>query len=109
VFERGRYDPLQTLGAQAERVIAFERTIEKKSFLAVASRFLVALGSRERLPVGEATWTGGRVWLPHGRGDRSYRDVFTGKIIRSDGGSLPLPAVFAELPIALLESSPAQP
>lgn len=104
VFERGAYAPVEALGQQADRVVAFARLHEKKTFVVACGRFLSAVKAHERTPIGEPVWGTTRLWLPPGHDSTLFRDAFTGLEWAADGGSLRMCDVFAHLPLALLES-----
>lgn len=104
VFERGTYVPLDALGPQADRVVAFAREYEGKTYVAACGRFVPALSSLARAPLGEETWSATRLWLPPGHASDVFRDAFTGQRWTSEDGSLRLSQLFNHLPLALLES-----
>jgi (1->4)-alpha-D-glucan 1-alpha-D-glucosylmutase len=58
----------------------------------------------ERWPLGES-WAGASVRLP-ADAPSSWHDVLTGRELRGKAGALPVPAIFAELPVALLCAGP---
>ncbi|MBB4636563.1 malto-oligosyltrehalose synthase [Longimicrobium terrae] len=107
VFGGGDYVPLTPDGTRAEHVIAFARTGDGASVIAVAPRLPATLTAERDYDVPRADdYAGTRVPLPAHLAGR-YRDVLTGMEIAGemrDGAlTLPVPALFAHLPIALLE------
>ena len=107
LFERGGYTPLAATGAQADHVCAFARTHGDCTLVTVAPRLFFRLtGGEDQLPLGSAVWSATRLLLP--KTATRYRDALTDRYFtadRSEGQcSLPLAAVLAELPIALLMS-----
>ncbi len=96
LFERGAYVPLEARGARAGHVIAFARVAGERAAVALAGRFFLKLG-----PPGARTWGDTEVALPAGR---RFRDAFTGRELRVEGGGgLRAAEAFAEMPVALLE------
>jgi (1->4)-alpha-D-glucan 1-alpha-D-glucosylmutase len=97
VFSAGEYAPLSASGAFADNLVAFTRSHDGKSVLVAVPRLTSRLGSP---PLG-------LVWddtsLPASAGTHGWRDVFTGETFRSDE-PLFAHALFAQLPLAVLES-----
>lgn len=58
----------------------------------------------ERWPLRDC-WAGASVHLP-AEAPSSWRDVLSGRELRAEGGVLSVPAIFAELPVALLYAGP---
>ncbi len=110
LFERGEYLPAATEGPRAGNLCAFVRAGEGESVLAVVPRFLSELiaGPNER-PLGESVWRDTFVVLPPGHGASRFGNIFTGEVVvpvESEGRSrLPVEAVLANFPVALLEAS----
>ncbi len=105
VYEQGSYRPLTVAGERAQHAVAFARQLEGRMAITVVGRRFTALGVPERLPLGEA-WGETRLMLD-GTPAGEFRDVFTGRIVTArfapEGSVLSLAAVFAQLPVALLE------
>ncbi len=106
LFARGAYLPLRIAGRRQRHVVAFARTLGRRSVLAVAGRFFMEMGGERRLPVGEEAWGDTVVLLRKGIGSRQFRDAFTRRPIGIDtrNGKIALSAarVFSHLPVALL-------
>jgi len=102
VFRRGEYMPVKATNGHAENVIAFTRGGQ---VLAAVPRLAYTLmGGKARLPLDEA-WGQGALMAPEMAG-AELENVFTGALTRVDeDGRLPLRAVFAEFPVALLVRS----
>jgi len=98
-FRRGEYVPVDATKEHAGHVIAFLRGRE---ILAVAPRFAYTLmDGRPQMPLGDA-WGSGELVVPELAG-AALENVFTGSGVRVDlDGRLPLRAVFAAFPVALL-------
>jgi len=115
LFEEGEYIPLSVKGECAEHVVAFCRKKADGYVLVVVPRFLSGLlfigggGSAEsnfteKPLVWDKTsvdWATTYISLPEGSPNR-WTDVFTDKILLSCCGRLPLSAVLAGFPVALL-------
>ena len=103
LFSTGAYIPLAASGAHANHVIAFARQDGDQELIVVAPRFIdeLAAGS-ETPPLGEV-WKGTHLALPKTVAGAKFRDVFTGAELEpSDARELPLAALFAGFPIAVL-------
>ena len=107
LFAKGSYIPLRAAGDRQNHVIAFARALRRRSAIAVAGRFFMALGAEDTKPTGEATWGDSALLLRRDLSRPAYRDVFSGCTIetvqRNGKPTLPLAQVFAHLPVALLE------
>lgn len=107
LFHHGAYLPLETGGPRADHVVAFARTLDEETVIAAVPR-LVARFMREPdgFPLGDAVWAETWLTVPGAPGAR-FRDRFTGAVLESvarDGRAvLPLAALFACFPVALLE------
>jgi len=93
LLSEGNYEPLETSGAHADRLIAFIREHGGDSIVTIVPRLTGALG----FPPIAATWRDTRVHLPTGR----WQDVFTGHTLESDGGTR-LAEALADFPVAVL-------
>ncbi|MCI0390090.1 MAG: malto-oligosyltrehalose synthase [Acidobacteria bacterium] len=108
LFERGEYLPLQPAGDRERHVVSFARRIGAKTAIVIATRFFIRLAPG--LPIGGEVW-GDTVILMNDELAGCYRDVFSGRIVRTrarpngheDGHELPLGEALAHLPMALLE------
>ncbi len=108
LFTNGDYRPLDAHGAKADHVCAFVRTSGDDTAIIVAPRLVVGLtGGEAQPPLGEEIW--GDTWLalPIEHAGRRYRNLFTGEELTAtnrDGTlGLPLAALCAHFPVALLE------
>jgi (1->4)-alpha-D-glucan 1-alpha-D-glucosylmutase len=88
-FGRGGYQPLRV----SPNVVAFRRG---EDVIVAVPRLTTKLGEAGQLPVG-GVWGAGALAGAGGR----WRNIFTGEEL--EGDSLPLAAVFARFPVAVLE------
>jgi (1->4)-alpha-D-glucan 1-alpha-D-glucosylmutase len=107
-FLAAPYVPLSSIGDQRMHAVSFARTAADRIVVAAAGRFFVRLGCRSQLPVGDEVWRDSALVLPNDRSDLWFRNIFSGRIVKPAifrGRSLlPLSDVFADLPVAVLES-----
>ncbi len=109
LFTRGGYLPLKTAGSRREHVCAFVRSLESQAVLVVVPRLVAQLveGARKP-PLGPEVWADTRLNLPPHLAARTYRNVFTGEVLRPEdhqGTTGPsLATVLGRFPVALLES-----
>jgi len=105
---RGSYIPLRTTGRLQNHAIAFARALGRRSVIAAAGRFFIALGAEKTKPTGPEIWSDSALQLRRDVPHTAYRDVFSGRtveIVEQNGRHiLPLAEIFAHLPVALLES-----
>lgn len=109
LLESGSYIPLRAVGARQNHVIAFARSLGGRSLIAVAGRFFRSLDAEQRRPTGREVWGDSALLLRRNLSRAVWRDVFSESVVeiatRSGAPTLPLAAVFAHLPVALLEGS----
>jgi len=105
LFETGDYRPLEVHGAWAEHVCAFARVGHGGAALTVIPRLLARRGP-DTLPHGLGYWADTWLELPADLIGR-YTNVLTGESLESTparaGGALPVGAVLAAFPVALLD------
>jgi (1->4)-alpha-D-glucan 1-alpha-D-glucosylmutase len=99
-FREGRYIPLEVAGTFREHIVAFARNHRKSWAVTVAPRFLVALVSNGKYPLGTEVWHDTQVLLPEGS-PLEWNNMFTGEII-GNRNALRIGEVFQRLPVALL-------
>ena len=115
LFLDGGYLPLHATGTHAAHTVAFARTApdgdtgETREVLTVVPRLVATLmqGNETVLPLSDAVWGDTALVLPHAPEGTRYRDALTGAELtvqmQNDLAVLPLGAVFAHFPAALLE------
>lgn len=106
LFARGDYLPLEAEGSKAAHVVAFARSLDGETVLAVVPRLVVGLvAGAERSPVGTEVWKDTRLLLPSAEMKGRYRNILTGEVLvpeDSEPSALPMAAVLANFPVALL-------
>jgi (1->4)-alpha-D-glucan 1-alpha-D-glucosylmutase len=108
LFHEGDYHPLEAEGRWSSHVCAFERRRGHQSVVVAVPRFLTGmLTGTGSVPFGSAVWGDTRLVLSGAAAGQQYRNIFTGEIVSAtesqDMAALPLAAVFASFPVALLE------
>ncbi len=114
LFAAGEYRGLAPGGRHAEHVVALARVDGPDAVIAAVPRLTARLaGLTGRFALGDAAWEHTWVALGDDRLAGVYRDRFTGLTVASewhDGAAvLPLPALFAHFPVALLEREGGEP
>jgi (1->4)-alpha-D-glucan 1-alpha-D-glucosylmutase len=99
VFRRGAYTPLEASKEHAQHIVACARGQE---VVAVVPRFSYSLmDGKPQMPLA-AAWGTSELFLPNMAG-AAFENVFTGTWLSVDSnGHVPLRAVFADFPVALL-------
>jgi (1->4)-alpha-D-glucan 1-alpha-D-glucosylmutase len=107
LFAEGAYVPLAAAGPRSEHVVAFARALGKARVIAAAPRLVARLQPSDP-PVG-APWAATWLELPETLGAVAYRNLLTGETLavgaREGRPGLPMEAVFALFPVALLEAT----
>ncbi len=105
LFEKGTYEPCQASGIAVGEVAAFIRWSGESELLTIVSkdaRLSSASFERIRLTLNK---TRSKAESETGSGTRNgegWVDLFTGRLIEEEDGTLPLREVFSELPLAVL-------
>jgi (1->4)-alpha-D-glucan 1-alpha-D-glucosylmutase len=107
LMTHGSYLPLRAAGRRQNHVVAFARSLNQRSAIAVSGRFFMSLGAPGRVPVGEQAWGDSVLMLRRDLARTAYRDIFSQTTLevgaRNGQPVLPLAQIFAHLPVALLE------
>jgi (1->4)-alpha-D-glucan 1-alpha-D-glucosylmutase len=105
LFAQGSYAGLAAEGTRARHVVAFARSIEGQTMIAVTGRFFLKLCNSHNQPIGEL-WDTTAIALPKKTTPISFRNIFSGETVSTEQGEsglfLPLNKVFARCPVALL-------
>jgi (1->4)-alpha-D-glucan 1-alpha-D-glucosylmutase len=108
-FRDGNYTPLEIYGANAEHLCAFARGQDPAMAISVAPRWLARLSGTEAAPPLGKVWQDTWIQKPP-QSDRRFVNVFTGEEVKTeqrDGKAvLPVVAVLANVPVAVLTSLP---
>jgi (1->4)-alpha-D-glucan 1-alpha-D-glucosylmutase len=103
LFVQGEYTPLEIDGDMREHAIAFARSYEGDVAIVVVPRLVFDLAAQGTARKSEP-WRGTRVILTDGLKKLTYRNVFDDEAIEVAEAVLPIDAVFARQPYALLTS-----
>lgn len=108
LFTQGTYQPLEVNGEKQDHVVAFVRTLKDESVLVVTPRLIVGLtGGKEQLPLGQRTWKDTWIALANEQVGQQFSNLFTGERLAVEDcegtPGLPLAAICAHFPVALLE------
>jgi (1->4)-alpha-D-glucan 1-alpha-D-glucosylmutase len=108
LFAEGSYIPLEGVGNKKEHICAFARKRGNQTVIVVVPRLLTRLTlNSEEPPLGKEVWEGSCLVLLEEEVSRGYRNIFTGETVETTPwerkAGLPLEAVFASFPVALLE------
>ena len=103
LFQHGRYVPLQVLHDKEEHVVAFARVQGQNTAIVAAPRLSYTLMKGKVEPPTGHVWSDMELVLPAEVAGRQWRNVFTGKVLRSTArNSLLCREVFTQFPVALL-------
>jgi (1->4)-alpha-D-glucan 1-alpha-D-glucosylmutase len=113
LYARGSYEPLETRGPLADRLLAFRRVLGDDDAIVVVPRLVGQLiCGAESAPVGEV-WRDTVVLLDASCHGRQYRNEFTGTMLEATGGdmqpALAVDELLNQFPGALLSGSAPRP
>jgi (1->4)-alpha-D-glucan 1-alpha-D-glucosylmutase len=100
LFEQGNYQPLSVSGKFKDHVIAFARSFEGKTAIAITPRFLTGLTEAGQLPLGEQIWADTAIELPAGSSS-SWQDAISAQPLQAKS-NLPVGEALKHFPVALL-------
>ena len=107
LFDRGEYLPLRAVGSERDSVVAFARVRGADAAITVVPRLVAGLVGERAAPTGGIVWGDARLELPDSIGSRRWRCALSGRLVSSaPGNGLPLGAILASLPVALLMAEP---
>ncbi|MFW6296824.1 MAG: malto-oligosyltrehalose synthase, partial [Halothece sp.] len=98
IFDKGDYSPLPVSGKWKESVVAFARTYDNNTVVAIAPRFLSSLIQPGELPLGNQVWEDTTVELPQ----KQWQNAITSHTL--EGNKILIGDVLAHFPVALLVS-----
>jgi (1->4)-alpha-D-glucan 1-alpha-D-glucosylmutase len=85
LFSHGDYVPLQVLGSQAERVVAFARVLGEEQAIVVVPRLCNELLGTAQTPfINAANWGDTRVVLPFADASRNWKGLFSDAVVTTD-------------------------
>lgn len=102
LFRQGNYQPLTVSGAFADHIIAFARSYQDQTAIALAPRFLTSLIQPGDSPIGKDIWQDTQIELPSGLSS-SWKNVITDQVLPSTP-TLLVGEGFQHFPVALLVS-----
>ena len=108
LFSEGDYLPIEAVGHQASKIVAFARSMEDDKALIVAPRLVTDLMGPEgkQLPIGSKVWGTTAICLPESCQVTRWRDILTDHVVDgSHQGSrivLQVSEIFRNLPVAIL-------
>ncbi|NJL57282.1 malto-oligosyltrehalose synthase [bacterium] len=102
VFQQGNYHPLLAEGSFSQHIIAFQRTNQDTTVVAIAPRFYTSLVLQDTLPLGETVWQDTQIQLSD-KGIARWKNLLTGEFYKSNG-KLEIGKVLQHFPVALLVS-----
>lgn len=105
LFAAGDYRPLNASGAHAEHVVAFARRHDGDAVVSVAGRLFASLGLEANVPPCGDAWSDTALVLPFAEDARVF-DALSGRRVDVTPGPMPLRALFASCPWALLYVEP---
>ncbi|WLH10273.1 malto-oligosyltrehalose synthase [Pseudomonas hefeiensis] len=99
LFQQGRYQPLQVVGEQSERVLAFMREHEQQRAIIVVPIHAAALLENGAVPlVAASRWGDTRVSLPFATGDAKLKGLFSSAAVTPQG-ELMVSAALGDFPV----------
>jgi len=102
VFQQGNYQPLEVRGKFKDNIVAFARTTEEKTAIAIAPRFFTSLIKPGELPLGEQVWHDTHIKLSPEM-PLTWKNLLTSQTIQGDG-ILQIGEVLKHFPVALLSN-----
>ncbi len=98
------YSPLEVVGSQSDRIVAFLRQAGDEAIVVIVPRLVAPLLGEAGLPLPPAAaWGGTAISLPAGLEGRSWTDLLTDRPVPS-GQALRVSDILADFPVALLVS-----
>ena len=103
LFETGSYEPLEAVGALADRLVAFGRRTEREMIVVAVPRLIAGLLQDPELPCpARAVWGDTRLELPAAFAGRELVNHLTDRPVPTSSGALMVGDLLADLPVALL-------
>ena len=108
LFQKGNYQPLETLGEKRQHLCVFQRTLEGQSIVVVVPRLLYHVIPDPLVPaLGESVWGDTTIVVPEIGETRQYRNILTKETLSTTSidqqEHLSVARIFHHLPIAMME------
>lgn len=101
LFQRGTYEPLEVLGSQAHRVLAFARELNgQRALVIVPIRCAELLHNTAEPHIGGQLWGDTRVKLPFTTSGENLKGLFTSAAV-TEHRELPVSAALGDFPVNL--------
>ena len=102
LFARGDYRPLELTGPRAQHLVAFIRSREDVSVIAIVPRLSARLLDHgDSILIAPTSWHNTALIVPEHLRGRSIRNVITGTTLGTLNETLPVEQVLADFPVAL--------
>lgn len=85
LFRNGSYEPVEVEGRLRRHLVAFARVLGEKAAIVLAPRLMAQVVPEREWPIGMEVWEGTFLRLPEGLKDSSWRDAFTGRLLKLEG------------------------
>jgi (1->4)-alpha-D-glucan 1-alpha-D-glucosylmutase len=107
LFLHGEYLPLNIDGPKAKHLLAFVRSYEASEIIVIIPRLCAKLfGDEAGIQAGQDCWNDTYVVLPRSSHAKTYRNIFTAGLVKSENGEqkqlLPASTLFAGFPVGLV-------
>ncbi|MGL5064549.1 MAG: malto-oligosyltrehalose synthase, partial [Microcoleus sp.] len=99
VFQNGNYQPLTVTGPFKDSIVAFVRSWENTTIMAIAPRFVTSFVPPEKMAIGQEVWEDTKLELPEGM-PVVWQDAVTNRRLESNG-TLAIGEVLKYFPAAL--------
>jgi (1->4)-alpha-D-glucan 1-alpha-D-glucosylmutase len=102
LFQQGDYQPLEVAGDLQNHIIAFARTVDGQTAIAIAPRFFTPLVQPGERPLGTVVWKDTHLVLPSGL-PSTWTNVITTQSMQSQN-TIAIGDALQHFPVALLVS-----
>jgi (1->4)-alpha-D-glucan 1-alpha-D-glucosylmutase len=82
-FAQAAYVPMAAFGDQTDHIVSFARIGQRRSMIAVATRFFLKLGLRLQPAIGQSVWLDSAVVAPEAASASAYRNILSGRTVRT--------------------------
>ena len=95
IFQNGDYQEIEVIGKHKDSIVAFSRSYEDKSIVAIVPRFLTGIINLGQLPLGIEVWSDTSLKLA----DKDWQNLIDGQTI---AGETAVGKILQNFPVALL-------